>query len=73
MQTKLQSLYESGINQLVAISYALAFYWYLFGFTIAEGLSTTLFFSVAGFIRVYVRRRLTEWYTGRRDNNGHEY
>ena len=70
MQTKWGSLRESGINQIVAVSYALAFYWYLFGFTLAQGLSTTLFFSVAGLIRVYVIRRITEWFDRRRDKDG---
>ena len=66
-QSRAESLLEATANSIVAMSYAVLFYWYIFGFTIAEGLSTTVFFAVAGFIRVYWIRRVAEWLRHKRD------
>ncbi len=65
-QSKSESLLEAIVNSVIAISYAVAFYWYIFGFTFIEGLSTTLLFSVVGLIRVYIIRRVFIFRTKKR-------
>ena len=67
-QSRSESLLEAFVNQIIAISYAILFYWYIFGFTFIEGLSTTAFFSVAGVIRVYIIRRGFIYRSNKRKN-----
>ena len=66
-QSRTESLLEATANSIVAMAYAILFYWYIFGFTFAEGLGTTLFFAVAGFIRVFIIRRIAESISNKRD------
>jgi hypothetical protein len=49
------------MNQVVGITYAVILYYFVFDFSVVEGLSTTAFFSVAGLTRVYCIRRFVEW------------
>ncbi len=59
-QSKFNSILEAAANQVVAISYAVLIYMYL-GWTPAQGLALTLVFSVVGFVRSYVIRRIAEF------------
>ena len=66
-QSRTESLLEATANSIVAMAYAVLFYWYIFGFTFVEGISTTVFFAVAGFIRVFIIRRIAESISNKRD------
>lgn len=66
-QSRIESLLEAVANQAVGMSYAILFYWFLFDFTIIEGLSTTAFFSVAGLTRVYFIRRGAVYLSNKRN------
>jgi hypothetical protein len=65
-QSKFESLLEALANQAVGVSYALFFYWYMFGFTLLEGLGTTGFFVVAGLVRIFLVRRIFEYARSKR-------
>ena len=60
-QTKTASFIEALTNQVVGVSYAVALYWFVFDFSVVQGLSTTIVFSILGLTRVFVIRRIVEW------------
>ena len=66
-QSRTHSILEAAINSAVAMGYAVIFYGYIFGFTFAESIGTTAFFAVAGFIRVFIIRRIAESISNKRD------
>lgn len=61
-QSRTESIVEAIINQTIGMTYAVIFYWFTFGFTVIEGLSTTGFFVIAGLLRVFLVRRGFEWW-----------
>jgi hypothetical protein len=65
-QSRTESLIEALLNQTVGMGYAILFYWYMFGFTVVQGLSTTAFFVCAGLVRVFLIRRGFVWWKRRK-------
>ncbi len=65
-QSRFESLLEATVNSVVAMGYAVLFYWYIFDFTVLEGLGTTSLFAVVGFIRVFIIRRIAEFISNKR-------
>lgn len=62
MQTKTRSLLEALSNQGVGIGYAVALYYFAFGFPITQGLATTAAFAVLGCLRSFTIRRVYDWW-----------